>query len=914
VAELPTGTVTFLITDLVGSTLLWEEQPDATVSAAMARHDVIVREAIERHHGTLFATMGDGVAAVFVSAGDGLGAAFDIQHELGTDQGLQARIALYSDEGRLRAPGEYVNRPINRCARLMAIAHGGQVLVSGATAAVGRDVLPVGAGLRDLGQHRLRDLAEPMHVFQLTHPDLPGEFPLLRSLDALPGNLPRQVTSFVGCDDELERVVGLVRVRPLVTLTGVGGVGKTRLALQVAAEVIAEFADGAWLCELAPVTDPEAVWATVAMTIGVAPIPGRPMEEVVLEYMAPKRLLLVLDNCEHLLGAAARTVSAIGQHCVQVSVLATSREGLAVAGEQMVALRSLDLPARAADADQLGAVESVRLFCDRAHDVESDFVLDAHNADAVAELCRRLDGIPLAIELAAARVRSLAPADLVARLDQRFSLLTRGSRAALERHQTLRHTIDWSYDLLSDAERAALRRLSVFAGGCDLDAAEAILGDGNREMVDATDLLTQLVDKSLVVVDQHSRPVRYRLLETIRQYAQERLELSAETSAVRDRHLEHYVGRVEAAAPHLRRRGQLEWAATLTSDLDNMRAAFDYAIDAVRPGPALRLVAALAVPGLPIGWTVMHWAETASTIPGAQDDPLFARVVAIAAIDATQQGDLERGAALVRLAEETQASLGINDTWVYAAASASALYRGEFDEAERYAAIRVEHARASGDSYEIAHGLLLLASTRLRDPPRGAAVAEEAVRVARDAGLFSTLPYALAVYNSFVGPEDPAREREIFDEMLDAGKALGDPQLVASTLAARDANAGRRGDWPVVLRSGALAAEQYREGGNPMLAVVHFQTAAIAFTALGRFEPAAICLGFADAHATRFGSTEFVDYLDRSDTALRKELGEQHFEELKAHGGGLDISAAIKYLANEAESALEHHPSAPRYR
>jgi predicted ATPase len=433
-------------------------------------------------------------------------------------------MGVHVDEVRLRADGEYVNRPLNRCARLMAAGHGGQVLLSGTAAAVARGSLPAGAVLRDLGAHRLRDIAEPVQVYQLVHPDLRDEFPPLRTVDTVTGNLPHQVTTFVGRERELRSIGALVRERPLVTLTGVGGVGKTRLAIEVATEVAPHLPDGAWVCPLAPLTDPGAVWDAVAGNLGVQRMVGRDVETVVLEYLTAKQLLLVLDNCEHLLDAVARVVTVIMQRCPGVVVLATSREGLAIPGEHIIAVPSLPV---GADGD------AVTLFCDRARDARDDFRLTERDLVSVVELCRRLDGIPLAIELAAARLRSLTPEELVARLAQRFHLLTRGSRAALERQQTLRHAIDWSYDLLASTERTALNRLAVFASGCTLATAEVVLPGGEVERGDVVDLLDQLVNKSLVVADiDAGGETRYRLLETIRQYAQERLEASGETAAV----------------------------------------------------------------------------------------------------------------------------------------------------------------------------------------------------------------------------------------------------------------------------------------------------------------------------------------------------------------------------------------------
>jgi class 3 adenylate cyclase len=475
--------VTFLFTDIEGSTRAWEEQSEA-MRVALAVHDEFVRHAIEAHGGYLVKSTGDGAFAVFGGADEGVGAAVTAQLALveadwPDDVVLRVRMGLHVGPATEQG-GDYLGLEVNRAARLTSVAHGGQIVCSAAVGELVREQF----ALVDLGEHRLRDLQSSVHVFQVDAPGLRSEFPPLRSLDTLPGNLPRQVTTFVGREEEIASLADLVRVTSLVTLTGVGGVGKTRLALQVAAEAVAEFPNGAWLCEFAPVADPGAVWETLAGSLRLQPFPGRSIEESVLEYLAARRLLLVLDNCEHLLDAIARQVTAIGQRCARVSVLATSREGLALAGERIVAVPSLGVPADDSDMNALMGADSVRLFSDRARAAKNVFVLSDRNASAVGVLCRRLDGIPLAIELAAARVRSLSPEDLVARLDRRFKLLTRGSRAALERHQTLRSTIDWSYDLLEPVERRALDRLSVFAGGCDLAAAEAVLAADDLDVWD----------------------------------------------------------------------------------------------------------------------------------------------------------------------------------------------------------------------------------------------------------------------------------------------------------------------------------------------------------------------------------------------------------------------------------------------
>jgi class 3 adenylate cyclase len=405
--------VTFLFADIEGSTRLWERYPDA-MPKALGQHDDLLRAAVESCGGHVVNTTGDGLFAVFGRADSAVAAALAAQNSLaaadwGATGRLRVRMGLHTGHSEFR-DGDYHGPAVNRAARLSAAGHGDQVLLSGATEALVGDVLPEGAELADLGEHRLRDLARPVHVFQLVHPTLPTDFAPIRSLDELPGNLPRQLTSFVGRDDEVRSLSALVGDRPLVTLTGVGGVGKTRLAIEVAAEAAPGFPDGVWLCELAPVTDQSAVCETLAASLEVRlAMPGRALDDLLLEYLAPKRLLIVLDNCEHLLATVADLVQVIVRRCPRVAVLATSREGLALPGEQIVAVPALGLPHADADRDAISEAEAVRLFCDRAVAVNADFLLTADNSATVARLCRRLDGIPLAIELAAARVRSLRP-------------------------------------------------------------------------------------------------------------------------------------------------------------------------------------------------------------------------------------------------------------------------------------------------------------------------------------------------------------------------------------------------------------------------------------------------------------------------------------------------------------------------
>ena len=906
-SELPSGTVTFLFTDLKGSTRLWEQHPQA-MKPALARHDAILNQAVESMGGRVVKATGDGIHAAFPTAQAAVEAALSAQlafvdEPWGAVGPLQVRMGIHTGVGEIR-DGDYFGPTLNRAARIMSAANPGQVLCSQATADLVRDALPADVGLIELGRHALRDLQRPELVSQLTHPDLRREFPPLLTVEAYPGNLPRQVTTFVGREQEVETIGHLVTERPLVTITGVGGVGKTRLAVQVAAEVIPEFRDGAWVCELASVADPDAVWETLAAVFGVRPSAGLSFEETVLEYLQAKRLLLVLDNCEHLLGRVADTVTAIAQRCPRVSVLATSREGLAITGEQIVAVPSLGLPPSGAADEVLIRSESVRLFCDRAHDAKNDFALTDHNAGAIAQLCRRLDGIPLALELAAARVRSLPPEDLVERLDQRFRLLTRGSRAAIERHQTLRNTIDWSYDLLSDAERGALNRLSVFAGGCDLSAGEAILAGGDLQAADAADLLSQLVDKSLVLVESNGS-TRYRLLETIRQYAQERLEASRETANVRTMHLEYYLAMAEAAGPHLRNRDQIAWSIALARETDNFRAALDWAVEASMADKALRLVAPLMVTGIPTGWTATDWAEVAVTVDGSTTHELFPLVMAFAGMGATMRGDLARAATLVSRAEEAQDALGTRHLWVHAAAGVLAFFRGNLAQTRRQAGTWVELARASGDQYELSHALVLLATGLQPDSARAIVAAEEAVRTARDAGIASALLYALQILANLLPPEDSVRSYALLEEAAEVGSMLGDRQAVASVAQMKASVALGLGEWHQALRDSSNSARQYLEIGQSIYVVPPAFTASVAFAHTGRFEVAAVLLGFVEvrvgideAHAQILEQLNFVQ------TATIEALGEREVSLLRERGGALDFTEALSYLCHESELAL----------
>src|SRR5213083_1186399 len=531
----PVGTVTFLFTDVEGSTRAWEAHPAETQSA-LKRHDEIVAREIEAHNGALILERGEGdsVFAVVARAADAVAAAVEIQRALRAqtwpaDVPIRVRMAIHTGE----AGADYRGPHVNRAARLRAIAHGEQILISGVTAGILRDALPDGASLIELGRHRLRDLSELEHVFQLAHPELRFDFPPLKSLTSFRQNLPIQLTSFIGRVGEQKTVCALIEKHRVVTLVGAGGCGKTRLAIQVGADELENFPDGVRFVDLAPLSGAGLVVDAIAAALGAKIEAGLSAIDALVRALEGTQALIILDNCEHLLAECAEAVSALLRASGGVRVLATSREPLGLAGEMMWRVPPLSLPDGERSPEEVVRCEAVQLFVDRATAARAGFSLTSSNTEAVLEICRILEGLPLAIELAAARAKTLTPQDIRARLSDRFRLLT-GGRG---RHQTLRSTIDWSYDLLSESERKLFRRLSVFAGGFDLGAAEAVWADG-----DPLDDIEQLVDKSLVTVEQLTdEKLRYRLLETLRQYGAERLAEVGEEDEARERHFAHYL-------------------------------------------------------------------------------------------------------------------------------------------------------------------------------------------------------------------------------------------------------------------------------------------------------------------------------------------------------------------------------------
>jgi predicted ATPase/class 3 adenylate cyclase len=589
---------TYLFTDIEGSTRLWETEPDR-MRPALARHDAIVRTCVEGNRGTVVKMSGDGVHAVFADPLDAVRATLELQRTLvelepSTERvALQVRCGMHAGVDE-RRDNDFFGSGVNRAARIMSVAHGGQVLLSQAVAALVGDRLPEDVSLRDLGSVRLRDLANPERVYQVVHPRLRQDFPALRSLEATPNNLPQQLSSFVGRERELADIRAQLGNTRLLTLFGAGGLGKTRLSLQVAAEVLDDYPDGVWFVDLAPMTDERLVPQAAASVLGVKEEAGHPVLEALVKYVSDRKLLLILDNCEHLLHACAELAAQLLRSGAHVKILASSREPLHVAGETTYHVPSLSVPVPETKVtiESLTQYEAVRLFVDRARAVQPSFQLSDANSSAVADICQRLDGIPLALELAAARGRALSVNEIAARLNDRFRLLTSGDRTALPRQQTLRASIDWSYDLLTADERELLRRLSVFAGGWTIDAAEAVAVGGKVDKENVVDVLTNLVEKSLVVLEPEGQ--RYRLLETVRQYTHERLEKSGERDQICARQLHFYLALTEKARPELVGPQQGAWLVRLDLERENILGAHAWCEHAEGGGElGLRLVSAV---------------------------------------------------------------------------------------------------------------------------------------------------------------------------------------------------------------------------------------------------------------------------------------------------------------------------------
>ena len=877
-AAAPSGVVTFLFTDIEGSTRRWEADGDA-MRAALLKHDDVLRTAIEKHEGFLFSHTGDGVVAAFNSPKSAVDAAVAAQQALE----LPVRMGIATGEAELR-DGDYFGTVLNRAARVMAAGHGGQILLAESTAG-----LLDGVDLIDLGPRRLRDLPTPVQVFQVRGEGLRTEFPPLRALDVSPGNLRPAVTSFIGRESEVAEVQAAVKTHRLVTLTGVGGVGKTRLALEVAARLADEFPDGVWFFELAAVSDPAAVPDAVATVLGITQQPGKSMTESVAAALEGRFRLLVIDNCEHVLNAAADLVEAILTHPATVKILATSREGLGIADEQLWPVPSLDVGAGIDSA-------AVNLFVERAQSVSPRFSMtQAGKAGAVIEICRRLDGIPLAIELAASRMASMTASDVRDRLDHRFRLLV-GSRRGLERHHTLRHTVAWSYDLLDEPEKALLERCSVFAGGFDLQSACAVAGSEDIDDFVVLDLLDALVRKSLLVADRSAGRTRFSMLETIRQFAEEQLVARGEASEIRAAHSRYFAGReadIMALWDSPRQREAYDW---FTIELANLRTAFRWAADQGDLDVAATIATYLGLLGVLVQiYEPIAWAEELIEPARAVDHPRLAFLYVIASL-CYNTGRIE---AAVRYSDAGQIVLGRSrDALPYGIEGLLGMSYLAIGQPERWAELcRAQLARRR-DTHVHIRSWLVCALSLAGSGGEAMDSADGLIEAAEATGNPHLLAWALASYGAAFRDADPVGALNALRRGLVIAQDSGNrasATITAQLLARLEAE---HGGTVSAFDHLTLAIRNYHNSGSTTIRTP-LAVLAVLFDRLGHHESAATMAGFA---LNPFTMAALPD-INATIAHLREVLGDQTYESLARKGETMTTAAIAAYAYHQIDQA-----------
>jgi predicted ATPase/class 3 adenylate cyclase len=965
---MPTGTVTFLFTDIESSTRRWEAHRD-TMKSAVERHDAIMRYAIEGNEGVVFRTMGDAFCAAFTTAQQALSAALDAQRALGSEPWapavapIKVRMALHTGLGEIRDT-DYVGSHLNRIARLLSTGYGGQVLLSQATYNLVSDTLPAEVSLLDLGEHQLKDLTRPEHVFQVIVPDLPSEFPRLKTVDNRPNNLPRQATPLIGREMEIEDVCAMVRRSDvtLVTLAGPGGTGKTRLGLQVAADLLEEFADGVWFVELAALTDAGLVLSNIAQALGVKEAAGKSLVDTLRAYLAEKELLLVLDNFEQVLGAS-EAVAALIKSAPGVKVLVTSRVKLNFYGEHEYGVPPLSLPdiKQLPPLEQLSRYDAVRLFIERAQAARADFEMNRDNAPAIAEICVRLDGLPLAIELAAARVKMLTPVALLARLSSRLKLLTGGARDLSSRQQTLRGAIDWSYDLLSDEERQLFRRLAVFQGGWTLDAVEQVCNHDVQGLLDVIDGVQSLLDKSLVQQREGAnREPRFWMLETIHEYAREKLGESGEGAALRREHALYFMRLAEHAQPLLRGAEQQHWLDRLDEELDNIRAALHWVRESKaeaggqskdvgeqhdnrEAGPEGHLEPWEAVEiGLRIIGTIWRlWLLRGSLSEGREQvdgvletlgmmekteannqrtdrlKTFKANALNGSGVLAEEQGDYAAARSLLEEGMALRRELGDKRGIANSFSSIGMLAQGEGDYASARSLFEesLDLSRELGDKWPIAYALINLGMVAEGEGDYALARSryEESLTLFRELGEQWSVANSLSNLGLLAQAEgDYASARSLLEESLALRRKLRDKRGIANSLSNLGLVAQGEGDY-------ASARSLFEESLAFRKEIAHTTGITISLAGLGGVAVAEAGLGDGEVEAKAergaklLGAVETLlesmrGVLDREDRLsyersvqrARVLLGDEGFERAKREGRKMGMGQAIEY-------AFEHH-------
>jgi predicted ATPase/class 3 adenylate cyclase/DNA-binding CsgD family transcriptional regulator len=886
-AQSPSGTVTFLFTDIEDSTPLWESNP-ADMAAALQARDAIVRPVIERHGGHAFATRGDGFSAAFSSAVDAVTAAVESQRQLVGEDSISfaVRMALHTGEA-VERDRNYHGAEVNRAARLMRLAHGGQVLLSETAEVLVRSRF----ALRPLGDHLLRGLRGMMAVYQVMADGLPSEFPVLRSVDGFAGNLPRRVSSLVGRDAEVDKISELVRTQQLVTLTGVGGVGKTRLAIEVGAELSGEFDDGVWIIELAGVSDPGAVPAALATVLGITPQGGVPLIDTVAHTVAGRRTLLVIDNCEHLREPSAAAIEAILGRGGYAKVLATSREAVGVSGEWITTVSPL--------ATEGGmSSDAATLFVQRARSARRDFELqDPQSVAAVTAICEMVDGLPLGIELAAARMSAMSAIEVRDRLADRFRLL-QGGGSGSPRHLTLRHAVEWSYDLLTDDERALLCTASVFAGGFDLSSVCAILDDPDE--IDVLRHLDSLVRKSLVVADHSATTTRYGMYETIRQFAEDRLAASGRREGARDAHAA-YLGR--RAVEQWERWDGPGWRVAVDwveLELDNLRAGYRWSAERGQLEVATDIAAHAALMGFSVQlFETLAWAEDLITEASAADVPRLPRLYTAAgyACFVGRPDAARRNAHRATELESDDRYDPCDPGYSMFIEALGQVYCGDLDRyieltgkvAERYGAERGYALASYVDGLQSAGRV-----------EQALALTEQAVAVARELGNPYWIAYALWIAGLAFSRSDRRRALAAWDE----GVAVVREQRVHffEGFLARDAARLHTSDGEpeaALALFGDAVACFHRAGNVPQLIITLASVPAL-FERVKRYEAAATLLGAMSRHEASF---HHVPELADLEGRLAVKLERKHTRELLARGSAFNLDAAAMYATDQIDAA-----------